>query len=75
MIFTKLMTVSKKIMTNLEFGICENPESIFRAYSMANHPAEGNIILNIRLATPHLTENGRWLNPGVSSSMFFVETR
>ncbi|NQV75049.1 MAG: NADH:ubiquinone reductase (Na(+)-transporting) subunit F, partial [Bacteroidetes bacterium] len=30
-----------------------NPEPIFRAYSMANHPAEGNIImLNIRLATP-----------------------
>ncbi len=28
-------------------------EPIFRAYSMANHPAEGNIIkLNIRLATP-----------------------
>ncbi|GAA4463549.1 NADH:ubiquinone reductase (Na(+)-transporting) subunit F [Nibrella saemangeumensis] len=28
-------------------------ESLFRAYSMANHPAEGNIImLNIRLATP-----------------------
>ena len=31
----------------------KNPEPIFRAYSMANHPAEGNIImLNIRLATP-----------------------
>jgi len=28
-------------------------EPIFRAYSMANHPAEGNIImLNIRIATP-----------------------
>ncbi|HRK75315.1 MAG TPA: NADH:ubiquinone reductase (Na(+)-transporting) subunit F, partial [Rhodothermales bacterium] len=28
-------------------------EPIFRAYSMANHPAEGNVImLNIRLATP-----------------------
>lgn len=28
-------------------------EPIFRAYSMANHPAEGNIVkLNIRIATP-----------------------
>ncbi len=28
-------------------------ESVFRAYSMANHPAEGNkIMLNIRIATP-----------------------
>src|SRR5690606_38024424 len=31
----------------------KNDEEIFRAYSMANHPAEGNIImLNIRIATP-----------------------
>ena len=30
-----------------------NDEPIFRAYSMANHPAEGNIVmLNIRIATP-----------------------
>ena len=30
-----------------------NTEPVFRAYSMANHPAEGNIImLNIRIATP-----------------------
>ena len=30
-----------------------NPEPIFRAYSMANHPAEENIImLNVRIATP-----------------------
>jgi Na+-transporting NADH:ubiquinone oxidoreductase subunit F len=30
-----------------------NPEPQFRAYSMANHPAEGDIIkLNIRIATP-----------------------
>ncbi|MCB0574965.1 MAG: NADH:ubiquinone reductase (Na(+)-transporting) subunit F, partial [Saprospiraceae bacterium] len=28
-------------------------EPVFRAYSMANHPAEGNIMkLNIRIATP-----------------------
>ncbi|MBM3436992.1 MAG: NADH:ubiquinone reductase (Na(+)-transporting) subunit F, partial [Bacteroidetes bacterium] len=31
----------------------KNTEPIFRAYSMANHPAEGNIVmLNIRIATP-----------------------
>ena len=30
-----------------------NDEEIFRAYSMANHPAEGNIVmLNVRIATP-----------------------
>ena len=30
-----------------------NPETVVRAYSMANHPAEGNIVmLNIRVATP-----------------------
>lgn len=31
----------------------KNTEDIFRAYSMANHPAEGNIVmLNVRIATP-----------------------
>lgn len=40
-----------------KFGLWDlkmsNPEPLFRAYSMANHPAEGNIImLNIRIATP-----------------------
>jgi len=31
----------------------KNTEETFRAYSMANHPAEGNIImLNVRIATP-----------------------
>ena len=31
----------------------KNSEPLFRAYSMANHPAEGNIImLNVRIATP-----------------------
>jgi len=31
----------------------KNPEETFRAYSMANYPGEGNIImLNIRIATP-----------------------
>lgn len=62
-----------------KFGIWDlkmkNPESIFRAYSMANHPAEGNIIiLNIRLATPPFDrKNGGFMkvNPGVSSSYVF----
>jgi Na+-transporting NADH:ubiquinone oxidoreductase subunit F len=52
-----------------------NPEPLFRAYSMANHPAEGNIImLNIRIATPPWDRaNNRWMNvnPGVCSSFVF----
>ena len=33
--------------------VANNDEDCFRAYSMANHPAEGNIImLNVRIATP-----------------------
>lgn len=52
-----------------------NKEEQFRAYSMANHPAEGNIVmLNIRIATPpwDRASNG-WmkLNPGVCSSYVF----
>jgi Na+-transporting NADH:ubiquinone oxidoreductase subunit F len=52
-----------------------NEEPIFRAYSMANHPAEGNIVkLNIRIATPpwDRAKNG-WMdvNPGVCSSYVF----
>ena len=39
-----------------------NTEPVFRAYSMANHPAEGDIImLNIRIATPPPDrEKGGW---------------
>ena len=52
-----------------------NDEPLFRAYSMANHPAEGNIVmLNIRIATPPWDRkvNG-WMdvNPGVCSSYVF----
>ncbi len=52
-----------------------NDETQFRAYSMANHPAEGNIVkLNIRIATPPFdrAKNG-WMdvNPGVCSSYVF----
>ncbi|NLN95344.1 MAG: NADH:ubiquinone reductase (Na(+)-transporting) subunit F [Bacteroidales bacterium] len=54
----------------------KNPEPIFRAYSMANHPAEGNIVmLNIRIATPpwDRTKN-RFMNvnPGICSSYIFA---
>lgn len=49
-----------------------NPEPIFRAYSMANHPAEGNIVmLNIRIATPPWDRaKNTWMdvNPGICSS-------
>lgn len=53
----------------------KNPEPIYRAYSMANHPAEGNIIkLNIRIATPPFDRNkGGFMNvnPGICSSYVF----
>jgi len=52
-----------------------NPEPTYRAYSMANHPAEGNIIkLNIRIATPPFDKvKGDWaaVNPGICSSYLF----
>lgn len=62
-----------------KFGLWDlkmkNPEMIFRAYSMANHPAEGNIImLNIRIATPPWDrDKGKWMdvNPGICSSYVF----
>jgi Na+-transporting NADH:ubiquinone oxidoreductase subunit F len=53
----------------------KNDEPIFRAYSMANHPAEGNIImLNIRIATPPWDrQKNDWMqvNPGICSSFVF----
>ncbi len=53
-----------------------NKEEIFRAYSMANHPAEGNIImLNIRIATPPWDRaSNKWMdvNPGICSSYVFT---
>jgi Na+-transporting NADH:ubiquinone oxidoreductase subunit F len=53
----------------------KNPEPTFRAYSMANHPAEGNIVmLNIRIATPPFDRvNGGFMkvNPGICSSYIF----
>jgi len=53
----------------------KNPEPIFRAYSMANHPAEGNIVkLNIRIATPPWDRSKNAfmnVNPGICSSYIF----
>ncbi len=53
----------------------KNPEPIFRAYSMANHPAEGNIVmLNIRIATPPWDPKKNAfmnVNPGICSSYIF----
>lgn len=52
-----------------------NNEPTYRAYSMANHPAEGNIVmLNIRIATPPWDRaKGGFMdvNPGVCSSYIF----
>lgn len=62
-----------------KFGLWDlkmkNDEPQFRAYSMANHPAEGNIVmLNIRIATPPWDRaKNAWMdvNPGVCSSYVF----
>jgi Na+-transporting NADH:ubiquinone oxidoreductase subunit F len=52
-----------------------NNEETYRAYSMANHPAEGNIImLNIRIATPPWDRaKNNWANvpSGLCSSYIF----
>ena len=76
----KTMEVQPEFLDEWEkFGIfnlkMKNPEPTFRAYSMANHPAEGNIVmLNIRIATPPWDRaNNRFkdVNPGVCSSYIF----
>ncbi len=62
-----------------KFGIFDlkvkNSEEVIRAYSMANHPAEGNIVmLNVRIATPPFDpEKGRFRNvpSGIVSSYIF----
>lgn len=52
-----------------------NKEESFRAYSMANYPAEKNLIkLNIRIATPPWDRvNNKFMNvpPGICSSYIF----
>ncbi|NNC94967.1 MAG: NADH:ubiquinone reductase (Na(+)-transporting) subunit F [Chitinophagales bacterium] len=54
----------------------KNDESSFRAYSMANHPAEGNIVkLNIRIATPPWDkQKNKFMDvpPGICSSYVFT---
>ncbi|MEG1574023.1 MAG: NADH:ubiquinone reductase (Na(+)-transporting) subunit F [Bacteroidales bacterium] len=56
--------------------VAKNDEETYRAYSMANHPAEGNIVmLNIRIATPPFDRTTcTWragVNPGICSSYIF----
>lgn len=54
---------------------CTNDEETYRAYSMANYPAEGDVIkLNVRIATPPFDRvNGGFqkVNPGIASSYIF----
>ena len=48
----------------------KNAAPIQRAYSMANHPAEGNIVmLNVRIATP---PRGMEVQPGLASSYVYA---
>ncbi len=53
-----------------------NREQVVRAYSMANHPAEGNIVmLNIRIATPpwdRAKNTWKSVPPGIMSSYVFA---
>jgi Na+-transporting NADH:ubiquinone oxidoreductase subunit F len=56
--------------------IGKNDEENVRAYSMANYPAEGDIVmLNIRIATPPYDKTtGNWksgISPGICSSYIF----
>ena len=51
--------------------VANNEEPEFRAYSMANHPAEGNkVMLNVRIATP---PPALWndVPPGIASSYIY----
>jgi len=50
--------------------VANNPEDCFRAYSMANHPAEGNMVmLNVRIASPPPGRDD--IPPGIASSYIF----
>ena len=52
-----------------------NKEETYRVYSVANHPAEGDIVmLNVRIAIPPLDKknnNFKSVNPGICSSFIF----
>ncbi len=63
-----------------KFGLWDlkvkNTTETYRAYSMANHPAEGNIIkLNVRIATPpwdNVKKQFMKVPPGLCSSYIFT---
>lgn len=76
----KDIEVDEKFLKDWEnFGMFDlkmkNTEPTYRAYSMANHPAEGNIVmLNIRIATPpwdRANNAFKKVNPGICSSFIF----
>ena len=78
--FRKDIHVEERFRSDWDkFGLWDlkmkNPEETYRAYSMGNHPAEGNIImLNIRIATPPFDSSKcRFMkvNPGICSSYIF----
>lgn len=54
---------------------CKNEEETMRAYSMANYPAEGNIVmLNVRIATPPFDRAAgsfQKVKPGICSTYIF----
>jgi Na+-transporting NADH:ubiquinone oxidoreductase subunit F len=52
-----------------KYNAKNDEDGVYRAYSMANHPAEGNrVMLNIRIATP---PRGMNVPPGLCSSYVF----
>ena len=52
-----------------KYRASNDEDGVYRAYSMANHPAEGDIVmLNIRIATP---PRGMDVPPGLCSSYIF----
>jgi Na+-transporting NADH:ubiquinone oxidoreductase subunit F len=76
----KSIDIGEKYLPEWEkFGLfklqMKNQEPTFRAYSMANSPAEGNrVMLNVRIATPPIDRlNGVFqkINPGICSSYIF----
>ncbi|MFA5661320.1 MAG: NADH:ubiquinone reductase (Na(+)-transporting) subunit F, partial [Bacteroidales bacterium] len=78
--FAKDIAIDKKYLAEWDaLGLWDlemvNREYGFRAYSMANHPEEGNrIILNVRIATPPWDRaRGSFMkvNPGICSSYIF----
>lgn len=78
--FSKDVEVEEEFKDDWDrFGLWDlkmkNSEETFRAYSMANHPAEGQIIkLNVRIATPPWDRSkGKFMNvnPGICSSYVF----